>query len=673
MPVTIHQTLRKHFTQCFPNVARDLENCQDYDAFVDIIKSQKNDPLYFDKLSKSLNNLSDGFDLYDYSNNVFKSSLIHIYNVLLEKTESLEGIIKELNEVKSNQEKTINVFRQALEGSHDGIVIIDKKIKKIVFNQSLINMFNLNENSFNELINTFNIDGLINIVLSTVENPKEFSFILRKMEKEKTLKEKFEIKLKDGRWVECSILNQTNDESISVRQWVFKDITEQKSIESKLRYKNNYDSLTMLPNKNYLKNEINSLIEENRSFCLGLINLDEFKYINDSLGHKSGDDLLILAAQKLNNLLDENIIFGRESGDEFFFIIKDQGDTSYSQVVANDILSEFQKSFKFKDINLYLTVSIGLTHYNSSDSDRKFDEIFNEANVAANRAKKNGKNSLVLFTPEIISESQEQLYLRNELIDALTNNEFYLMYQPKINNFTNEVSGVEALIRWNKDGQNIPPFKFIPTAENTGLIIPITEWVIDQTCQFLVKWVDYIPLADNGNFKFHASVNISAKHFERDDLVPFIKSCLDKYNLPPAILELEITEGSFIGNQDKVIKTLYELKRIGIRLSIDDFGTGYSSLSYLKDMPVDVLKIDKSFIQHMNDDNQSSSFVNAIIQMAHVLNVEVVAEGVEDLSTLNRLIELKCDYTQGYYLGKPLEEPDFFSSLQQIFLNSDWI
>lgn len=671
MSVRIHKTLREHFTQCFPDVASDLASCHDYDQFIKIIKSQKNDPQYFDKLSKSLNKVSSGLDDYDHSNNIFKSSLIHIYNVLVEKTGTLENTIKELEESQAHQEKTLNVFRQALESSHDGIVIIDKKIQKIVFNQSLLSMFDLNKNSFYNLVNNFNIDGLITIVLSTVNNPEEFRNILIEMESNKSQREKFSIKLKDGRWVECHIINQSTDDDISVRQWVFKDITEQKTIELKLKYQKNFDELTMLPNKNSLKNEINELLAENRSFSLGLINLDEFKYINNSLGQKSGDDLLILAAQKLNRLLPEHVTFGRESGDEFFFIVPDQDDTDYSIELSQSLVSNFQKSFEFKGINLYLTISIGLTYYSSERELVTFDDIFNEVNVAASRAKKNGKNNLVLFTPDIIAESQEQLFLRNELIDALKNDEFYLMYQPKINNFTHEISGVEALIRWKKNEKNIPPFKFIPIAENTGLIIPITEWVIEKTCQSLVEWVNYIPLSSNGNFNFHVSINISAKHFERDDLVPFIKGCLDKYQLPPSLIELEITEGSFIGNQDKVINTLHELKKIGIRLAIDDFGTGYSSLSYLKDMPVDVLKIDKSFIQDMAKNIQSSSFVNAIIQMAHILNVEVVAEGVEDNQTFNRLIDLKCDYTQGFLLSKPLDELDFFASLKQIFLNSE--
>lgn len=670
MPVKIHKTLRNNFTQCFPKIADKLRDCDDYNEFIEVIKSQQSEPFYKKKLSESLNKVSNGLDLFDYSNDVFRSSLVHVYDLLLERTSELELSIDNLNSIKTSQEKTIKVFRQALESSSDGIAIIDKKIKKIVFNQSLIKMFNLDEESFNESVKTFNIDDLILIVLSRVEDPDAFRSILKQMEKNKSNKEVFSVKLNDGRWVECQILNQVIEDSISVRQWVFKDINAHKLIESELLYKQNHDPLTKLPNKNFLKTEIDALIDSNQSFSFGLINLDEFKYINDSMGQKSGDDLLILASKKIEALLPHDVVFGRESGDEFFFIIKNQDNIEHSETLSNTILSHFQNSFKFQDINLYLTVSIGLTHISNPDDLYIFDNIFTEANISVNKAKTNGKNNVVLFSPELISDSQEQLFLRNELIEALKNNEFHLVYQPKINNFTDEISGVEALIRWKKNGKIIPPFKFIPTAENTGLIIPITEWVIDSACKSLVEWINFIPLNKNGSFNFHVSVNISAKHFERDDLVTFIASCLDKYQLPPGILELEITEGSFIDNQDKVIETLYKLKKMGLRLSIDDFGTGYSSLSYLKDMPVDVLKIDKCFIQDMNGDSKSSSFVNAIIQMAHVLNVEVVAEGVEDFETLDRLIALKCDYTQGFLLGKPLEKFDFFSSLKQIYLTS---
>jgi diguanylate cyclase (GGDEF)-like protein len=531
-------------------------------------------------------------------------------------------------------------------------------------------MFSLNIHKFNNIVDLFDIDHLKSMVIERIVNKKPFYKMLEKMAISDVKKISSDFQLKDGRWVQCQIINEPDNNCfVSGRQWIFKDVTEQKKAEISLEYNDYHDNLTKLPNKNSLKREIDSLIKAQNQFCFGLINLDEFNHVNNSMGHQAGDDLLIVISDKLNSYFSGDVLFGRESGDEFFFIVKNQENINYAKEICQSIIMDFQSPLFFKETKIHITASIGLTFIDNT-SQILFNDVFNQADISVNRAKTLGKDNLVLFTQNMIDDSKKNLTMRHELIQALENKEFHLVYQPKINNFNGEMSGVEALIRWKKDGKIIPPGQFIPIAEDTGLIITITEWIIDHICSSLVDWVDYIPLNNNGSFKFHVAINISAKHFERDDLVSFIKACLDKYNLPPGLLELEITESSFIGNQKKVIKTLNELKKLGVSLAIDDFGTGYSSLSYLKDMPIDILKIDRSFICNMDESEQSSSFVNAIIQMAHVLNVEVVAEGVETYEVLDKLKDLNCDYTQGFLLSKPQEELDFFSSLQQIYLST---
>jgi diguanylate cyclase (GGDEF)-like protein/PAS domain S-box-containing protein len=442
----------------------------------------------------------------------------------------------------------------------------------------------------------------------------------------------------------------------------FRDITERHNEQENLNYLAYHDDLTGLPNRRYFLNDLKTALEraeeEKGLFALFFLDLDRFKVINDTLGHNNGDILLQLVAQRLKNCVDQNAVY-RMGGDEFTILLHQITNVKNAVEIAESIISQFKDPFVINDFEFFISTSIGIAVYPHDGLNAE--TLIKNVDYAMYRAKERGKNNFFVYKTTADEKDIDHLILESSLRKAVQNNELILNYQPKISIDTGVMVGVEALIRWQHPTLGvISPAKFIPLAEETGLISPIGEWVLKQACEQHKKWIkDGLP-------PIKIAINLSIRQFLTQNLVQTIQNVLENTGVEPKFLMLEITE-SMTMDVDYAIETLQKLKKIGLDISIDDFGTGYSSLNYLKKFAVDYLKIDQSFVRDMMTDSNDADIVSTIIAMAHNLGLRVIAEGVETKEQLEFLQIHSCDEVQGYYFKAPVSADaiaDFYKSCQ---------
>ncbi|MBI3546050.1 MAG: EAL domain-containing protein [Gammaproteobacteria bacterium] len=432
---------------------------------------------------------------------------------------------------------------------------------------------------------------------------------------------------------------------------VTRDITERKISERRLNFLAHYDSLTSLPNRVQLIESIEQAKAEadRRERLVGVVflDLDRFKYVNDSLGHEEGDAMLKEVAVRLSGAVRRGDTVARLSGDEFALVLADMGHVDDATHVAQKILDIFKQSFHIAGRELFITASMGITLYPFDDRDAQ--GLLRNADAAMYRAKESGKNSYQFYAAEMTAKASERLALENDLRFALDRRELFLNYQPIADCRTGRVIGMEALLRWQHPERGlISPVQFIPLAEETGVIVPIGEWVLQTACEQCQAW------HSSGYPPLYIAVNLSARQFHQKNLAASIYKVLQTTGLNPIYLNLELTEGLVMQQADASSATLRELKAMNVTISIDDFGTGYSSLSYLKRFPIDILKIDQSFVRDIPGDADDAAIAGTIITMAHSLGLKVVAEGVETVEQLHFMRTHDCDGMQGYYLSKPM-------------------
>lgn len=437
---------------------------------------------------------------------------------------------------------------------------------------------------------------------------------------------------------------------------MLRDITERKRYEEMIRYQALYDSLTDLPNRLLLKERITHEITHskyvNQKFVVMYIDLDRFKLINDTLGHDVGDKLLNEVAKRFKNSVREDDTVARIGGDEFVVLLPGLAPEKDIGNIANKILEAIREPIIIDSHELYLTASIGVSIYPNDGQDDE--TLLTNADIAMYRAKEKGKNNFEIFTEALNAKALERLEMENSLRRAIEYNEFVVHYQPKVDTNTEVVTGMEALVRWQHPNWGlVSPLKFIPLAEETGLIIPIGEWVLRTACahnKFLQN-AGYPPLT--------VAVNLSPRQFELQDLTAMVSNVLKETGLKPDYLELEITESIAMQNVDHTFKVIKELREIGVKFAIDDFGTGYSSLSQLNSFSVNKLKIDKSFVSKINDENDDSIIASTVLALGKSLELEIVAEGVENKVQADFFKENECDEMQGYLYGRPMTQEDF--------------
>lgn len=434
------------------------------------------------------------------------------------------------------------------------------------------------------------------------------------------------------------------------------DISIRKRYEQQLLRQANYDILTGLPNRmlalDRLKLALAQARREDSMVGVMFLDLDNFKHINDTLGHDAGDNLLIEAARRVSSCLRGTSTVARLGGDEFLVILPGLTGPESSSQVAERILENFTPAYVLNGQEVFVTTSIGIAIF-PTDSDNS-GALLQHADAAMYQAKHQGKSSYAHFSPEMSEVSHERLQMESRMRRALELQEFELYFQPIVDTTSGKLRAAEALLRWNNPVMGmVMPDRFIPLAEETGLIIPIGEWVLEQACLAASGWKE-VTGRDIG-----ISVNVSPRQFRDPGFTNAVMGALSNNSLAPERLELEITERLLLDNSIETAEILRELDRAGIRLSVDDFGTGYSALSYLKSYPFDTLKIDKSFIQDVMKEPEDASLVRAIINMAHSLGLTIIAEGVEKESQTNFLKQEGCDFAQGYFYSRPLPAGEF--------------
>ncbi len=439
----------------------------------------------------------------------------------------------------------------------------------------------------------------------------------------------------------------------------FRDITQRKKDEEQVKFLAYYDSLTNLPNRRFLNQNLEKVITQAREngYVGGLIflDLDRFKSINDSMGHHVGDSLLEEVAQRIISALSEPEIAVRIGGDEFVLLLPELGknfeEARYKVTqLAESLLFKLSQMFRLDETDVFISASIGISLFPFENEDDA--QILRQADTAMYEAKMKGRNQYCFYRQEMHQEVTEKLALEKALHGAINKNEFTLVYQPQVNTH-GQLIGFETLLRWFNDelGQ-VPPSRFIPVAEEAGLIDEVGYWVLDNACRQLKIWQEegLPPLFES------IAINISPYQFAKDDFVDTIKKVIEKHQIDPSLLDLEITEGMLVEKISSVTEKMWQLKELNIRFSIDDFGTGYSSLRYIQHFPLTQLKIDQSFVRDLSGDSSNSSIINTIVSMASHMVLSVLAEGVENLEEKVLLDQAGCSRYQGYYFSKPLEE-----------------
>jgi diguanylate cyclase (GGDEF)-like protein/PAS domain S-box-containing protein len=444
------------------------------------------------------------------------------------------------------------------------------------------------------------------------------------------------------------------------------DITDRKRAEERLLHDAFHDSLTGLPNRALFMDHLKMAIarterHQDRRFAVLYLDLDRFKIINDSLGHMIGDQLLVGIATRLKNALRPIDTIARFGGDEFTILVEDIVDENEVIYVAERLQYELSAPFSLSGREVFTTVSIGIA-LSSIDNAQQAEEILRDADTAMYRAKTLGKTRYEIFDVAMHAQAVKSLQLETDLRRALEREEFFIQYQPIISLDTFNLSGFEALVRWkHPEHGSISPAEFIPVAEETGLIIQIGEWVLREACYQMQHWHEKFP----GHTPLFLSVNLSVKQFNQPDLIEKIASIIRETGLAPQSLKLEITESAVSENIETVAEMMEQIRAIGVELSMDDFGTGYSSLSHLHRFPLDTLKIDRSFISLMQENDENMEIVRTIVGLAQNLGMVLVAEGVETYDQITILRKLGCEYGQGYFFSKPIDTLDAASFIAE--------
>ncbi|MEP0856284.1 EAL domain-containing protein [Trichocoleus sp. DQ-U1] len=572
----------------------------------------------------------------------------------------LEGEIAERKWAEEELEKSLSLLKATLESTADGILVVDKTGKIASFNQKFVQMWRIPDS----IVAAGNSNQALAFVLEQLKNPETFITKIQELYSEPDAESYDLLEFKDRRIFERYSQPQRIGGKVVGRVWSFRDVTERQQAEETIRYQALHDLLTGLPNRMLFNERLSVSLayarQSQSTLAVMFLDLDRFKTINDTLGHAFGDRLLQSVTERMIGCLGEDDTVARWGGDEFTLLIPQIRCKEDAAKIAQKILEDLKPEFYLEGHSLHISSSIGIALYPSDGADAE--TLLRNADAALYRAKEKGRNNYQFYNPAMNSQNSELLVLENDLHHALERGEFVVYYQPQVNTTTGEITHVEALLRWQhpKFGL-VSPGIFIPLAEETGLIVPIGEWVLKTACAQNKAW------HDAGIADLQVAVNLSARQFQEPDLVKMVTRVLEETGLEAQFLELEITETITMQNVEFTRKTLSELHRLGVYISLDDFGTGYSSLTYLKKFPFHTLKIDKSFVRDLTSDPNDAAIITAIAALGKVLNLRLVAEGVETEAQKDFLQNLQCEQMQGYFFWRPQAAEEITKILEKSF------
>jgi len=550
--------------------------------------------------------------------------------MLQQSEEKLQALIKNSNDV-------IGIL------TIDGVIeYVNPTIKKVLGFEAK-DIINTNLYRYVHPDDSSNIQNIFKRLLEQPNIPIRFETRVRKL---------------NGTWcyVEAVLNNHLQNPHLKAITFNYRDITERKLFIEKIKKMAYFDYLTGLPNRRQFEDKLNNEIHQankdtNKLFAIMFLDLDDFKQINDVFGHQFGDLLLKDFSNRFNNYHIPNTCLSRFGGDKFALLLSNIDSIEDIYIVVDEIMKMLEKPFIINDYEFFISTSIGISIYPHAGMDIK--TLLKNADIAIYKAKDNGKKTYEIYSSVMDEDTYRRFKLKNDLKKAVLDQECLIYYQPKVEPSNNRIIGAEALIRWkHPEWGIISPTEFIPLAEEIGMIINIGEWVLRKVCYQLKKWKEE-------GFQTKISINISVIQLLQANIIEMITQIITEYDINPESIELEITEGVIIQNEEKIARILNQLHEVGFSIALDDFGTGYSAINYLKKYNIDTLKIDKSLIQQIDVDIDSFEITNAIMNLAHKLNISVVAEGVETTGQLSLLKNMACDQIQGYLYSKPVPSDDF--------------
>ena len=592
----------------------------------------------------------------DSDRSLIDHSLDVMSTELEERNQALRRELNERRQAESRIEQSLSLLRATLDATADGIVAVDNGQRVESFNARFLEMWHIPP----EAIGGLHAREITVLMARQLMAPDAFIEMARHFDADVGADaERCEVlDLNDGRILECYSRPRRIGEQIVGRVWSFRDITERRQAETRLAYMANYDSVTGLPNRHLLRERLDRAIKHearsHRHLAIMFLDLDNFKSINDTLGHDVGDRVLQVVANRLLACLRESDTVARIGGDEFTVLVEDMTTMESIAALAQQIIDSLSLPFPLDGREMFCTVSVGIAIY--PDDSESLDGLMKSADSAMYRAKEQGRNTYRFFTEDMHRRAYERLLLENRLRGALKRGEFQLHYQPQIDVASGATVGIEALLRWNDEERGlVPPVEFIGVLEDTGMIVEVGHWVLEEACAFNQS------LREIGLPPIRVAVNISPRQFRQKGLVESIRQILSNTGLGAEYLDLEITESVLVDAVDAPDV----LERLGVRLSIDDFGTGYSSLSYLKRFPIDTLKIDRSFVRDIMTDSDDAAITVAIIALSRSLRLKVLAEGVETAEQLASLRHHGCDEIQGFLYARPMSGDALVAWLRQ--------
>lgn len=583
---------------------------------------------------------------------------------LRQRNEALEARLQELQSTRDKLANSHSLLSSTLDSTVDAIVVVDNDLMVRAHNRQFSKLWSAEEKTAHV---GKSVLPLLRKFLRMAKTRPQAMKSLRSIIEHRDSKGQELIAMSDGRFLEMTSVPQLQNETIVGRVFSLHDVTDKKNDEEVIRHQAYHDALTGLPNRllmlDRLKHAITLATRGGRRVVLLFIDLDHFKSVNDRLGHELGDQLLQAVTSRLKSRLRLSDTICRLGGDEFTVILEEVHDNHGWKAVADSLVNILAQPFEIAGHEIWASGSIGASIF--PDDAQSADELLRHADMAMFEAKQLGRNRFSEFSSILQVETDRKAAIEIELRRAIDSKELFLVYQPKYEIQTLKPIGFEALLRWdNRKLGFVPPDEFISVAEQCGLIVSIGDWVLNEACEQLASW------RRSGHTDITMSVNLSVQQFKHRELIRDVRKALERSQLPTGCLELEITESCVMDSIEYVTGTLLTLRHFGVNLSIDDFGSGYSSMSYLKNLPVDFLKIDKTFVKDIANSREDSAIVASMITLGHNLNLKVVAEGVEDDAALEVLRGLGCDVVQGYLLSKPVGAIMATSILEQAKVDS---